>query len=78
MTQKEQVMTWFKTHKYLNKRNAMLDFFPSIWNLPDVIMRLREEGVPIETVAMRKGKRYVKYKLGEEYGRAANDSQNNN
>lgn len=76
MEQKEQVLRWFRTHKYINRRNAM-DMYPAIWNLPDVIMRLRQDGYPIETVAMKKGKRYVKYRLGEDYGRAADDRQDN-
>lgn len=75
--QKKQVMTWFKAHKYINKVDAMNSLNPPIWNLPDVIMRLRNEGVPIETEQMRKGKRYVKYYLGEEYGRKTNVCQDN-
>lgn len=78
MSQKKQVMDWLKDHPYIHRQHAMNNLNPPIWNLPDVILRLRREGVPIETVEMKKGKKYVKYVLGEEYGREENVSQDNN
>ena len=76
MTQNEQILDWFKEHKYINRQNAMRNLSPPIWNLPARIHDLREEGYIIETVKMKKGKNYSKYELVGKYGTKENDSQN--
>ena len=62
MTQKEKVLKWFEDHETINRVQAMNELY--IWNLPDVIMRLRDSGVNIETIDIRgKESIYSKYRL---------------
>ena len=62
MTQKEQVLKHLKTHKYIDRAVALNNYL--IFNLPDVIMKLRRDGHTIETVEKEgKNGKWAKYTL---------------
>lgn len=64
MTQTEKVLNHLKKNKYIDRAIAINRY--NIFNLPDVIMRLRRSGHPIETVE-KKGKdgKWARYTLGK-------------
>lgn len=68
MTQEQQVIKWFEKHEYLNRVDAINSFSPPIWNLTAVISDMRGKGINIESVPMKEGKQYVKYRLVKEDG----------
>lgn len=63
MTQKEIVLKHLKKHKYIDRAVALNQYL--IFNLPDVIMKLRKDGYNIENVEKKgsSGEKWVKYTL---------------
>lgn len=64
MTHQEKIMKWFRTHKYLDRVQAMTKL--NIFNLTADISDMRAAGIDIESVYPNvKGKkaRWCKYRL---------------
>lgn len=62
MTQKEIVLKHLKKHKYIDRAVAMNQYL--IFNLPDVIMKLRNDGYDIQNVDQKGSNgKWVKYTL---------------
>lgn len=62
MTQKEIVLKHLKKHKYIDRAVAMNQYL--IFNLPDVIMKLRNDGYDIRNVDQKGSNgKWVKYTL---------------
>lgn len=64
MTQRTKVLTYLKKHKTITPREALMDL--NVYRLSDVIFKLRNEGVPIETEMRANeltGAQYGTYKL---------------
>lgn len=60
MKQKEKVLNYLKEHGSIDRPTAMAN---GVWNLPDVIMRLRADGHAIRNEKINKRKSYVRYVL---------------
>lgn len=59
MTHEEKINNWWKTHKYINRVDALNRL--GIYNLTATISRMRKKGYKIESMPQKKGKNYVKY-----------------